>query len=205
LKKDIEKSCLGLQFINDLKPVKYKMIQGSLTTDRPESKKIDEVMPEENITEKEGVRNHYGFIAQEVKEALDKNNEFDFAGWCLADKNDPESMQSLRYESFIAPLCKAIQELSAEVQTLKTQNQKLLQKLNIVLEEEPVIEETIVEEPIVEEPIVEETIVEEPIIEEPIVEETIVEEPIIEEPIIEESTLEPIAEETIIEENVIQE
>jgi hypothetical protein len=37
----------------------------------------------------------------------------------LADKDDPNSIQGLRYSEFIAPLIKAIQELSQEVADLK--------------------------------------------------------------------------------------
>jgi hypothetical protein len=77
---------------------------------------------EEVVTPREGVRTHFGLIAQEVKAALPDG--LDFAGWCLADKDDPESTQSLGYTNFIAPMIKAIQELSAEVQALKAQLNK---------------------------------------------------------------------------------
>ena len=36
-----------------------------------------------------GARTHYGLVAQEVKAALDAAGAGDFAGWVLADRNDP--------------------------------------------------------------------------------------------------------------------
>ena len=54
----------------------------------------------------------HGLIAQEVKQTLDAVGigSTEFAGWCLTDKNNPDSTQSLRYSEFIAPIIKSIQE-----------------------------------------------------------------------------------------------
>ena len=38
----------------------------------------------------------------------------------LTDKDDPDSEQALRYDQFIAPLTKALQEALAEIESLKT-------------------------------------------------------------------------------------
>ena len=55
----------------------------------------------------------YGFIAQEVKAAMDTHNITDFAaGIRLNDGGD--NMQGISYEMFVMPLVKAIQELSAQ-------------------------------------------------------------------------------------------
>ena len=43
----------------------------------------------------------------------------DFGGWVLDDKDDSDSQQSLRYDQFIAPLTKALQEAIAEIESLK--------------------------------------------------------------------------------------
>lgn len=92
-KKDIEDSDLGLEFIESLRPVKYKFING-----------------------KSG-RTHYGLISQEVESTLpdfDKT-DMDFAGFCKDPKPDGDGYDySLRYTEFIAPMIKAIQELSAK-------------------------------------------------------------------------------------------
>ena len=61
---------------------------------------------------------YYGFIAQEVKEALDKHasdNDKEFSGW----KEGEDGMQHTSREMFVIPLIKAVQELSAQVTTLK--------------------------------------------------------------------------------------
>jgi hypothetical protein len=57
---------------------------------------------------------HYGFTAQEVERALE---EEEFAG---LDKSNPD-MWGLNYSELIAPLVRAVQELSAEITELKKQ------------------------------------------------------------------------------------
>jgi hypothetical protein len=94
-KENIITSDLGLDFINNLNPVKYNKIDGS--------------------------RTHYGLIAQEVKSVLDAAGVADFGGWVISDVADPEGQQALRYEEFISPLIKAVQELTARVKTLEEQ------------------------------------------------------------------------------------
>ena len=115
LKKDITNTTLGLNFINALRPVEYKW--------------------------KEGSRKHQGFIAQEVKTVLDAQDvAAEQAMWGLntikdgtkvivpvEDENgipqktevDNEERQSLRYTELIAPLVKAVQELTTRVAALE--------------------------------------------------------------------------------------
>jgi hypothetical protein len=91
-KKDVVDSDLGLDFINDLKPKKYKW--------------------------KEGKRPHYGLMAQEVKQII---GEKDFGGYIEDDKEDGSKFYGLRYTEFIAPMIKAIQELTEKVKSLESQ------------------------------------------------------------------------------------
>lgn len=121
LKTDIIDTPLGLDFIKSLRPVQYKW------------KKTD--------GGKDGVRDHQGLIAQEVKVVLDAQsgtNANEQAMWCdfsvdgeeeeLPSQDDPEVMvtmpaptdQALRYEELIAPMVKAIQELEARVASLES-------------------------------------------------------------------------------------
>lgn len=128
LKTDIEVSPLGLEFIESLRPVRYRWKVGNqevvkdedgngiVVGESPEGKPIFE------MKESPGVRLHYGFIAQEVKQILDDSGIEDFAGWVQSDLSDPESTQSLSYEQFIAPLARAIQQLSAKVKALEESN-----------------------------------------------------------------------------------
>ena len=127
-KTNITDSTLGLPFIKSLRPVSYKLKvsdkkivkqvyrdkDGNLADPMDDSANPAEVQ----TTVIAGTRTHWGLIAQEVKTAIDSAG-VDFAGWCLEDKTDSNSNQALRYEEFIAPLIKAVQELSAEVETLK--------------------------------------------------------------------------------------
>ena len=114
---------MGLTFINALQPRKFKKNEGGKT--------IDDSTVDENFIPtyigKAGSRYHYGLIAQEVEQTL-YNLDIDkstFAGWCLADVGDSTSTQSLRYEEFIAPMMKAIQELSNKVNILEARIQQL--------------------------------------------------------------------------------
>jgi hypothetical protein len=115
LKKDIIESNLGLEFINALNPVSYKWIIGGRKPIYDEETKS--FTSAEDVP---GTRTHYGFLAQEVKQALDTVAPGkDFSGWVLTDKDDPESEQALRYEEFISPIVKAIQELSVRLDALE--------------------------------------------------------------------------------------
>jgi hypothetical protein len=109
LKTNILESDLGLEFINLLNPVKYKFIEGG------------KEIVDGDIVSLPGVRTHYGLIAQEVKEVLDNSGIEDFAGWVNLDMSDEDSMQGLRYDQFISPLIKAVQELTARIQVLEEQ------------------------------------------------------------------------------------
>lgn len=107
-KNSISSSDLGLDFINSLNPVSYKYNVGGITYTPNEDGSHTE-------TPVAGVRKHYGLIAQEVKEALDLAGVEDFGGWV----NQADDTQALRYEEFIAPLIKAVQELTARVKAIE--------------------------------------------------------------------------------------
>ena len=61
----------------------------------------------------------YGFIAQEVKQALDDNNITDFAGWTNPSCED--DLQGVSYEMFVMPLVKSVQELTTMVKELQAE------------------------------------------------------------------------------------
>ena len=130
IKNSIEDSNLGLEFIEKLKPVSYyKNVSKKHPIEIPLEEGQDgepEVERDEDgnpiYTTTPGKRRHYGLIAQDVQESLtecgvDPSN---FSGWALVDPNDPNSEQSLAYIKFIAPMIKAIQELSAKVKELES-------------------------------------------------------------------------------------
>jgi len=123
-KTNITDSDLGLNFINLLRPVKYNNKYDPQIPEVDENNQpiLDEngnrvIKPGNGYT---GSRYHYGFIAQEVKSTLDQIGIGDtFSGWTLDDINDATSYQGLSYDKFIAPMAKAIQELSDMIKSLQ--------------------------------------------------------------------------------------
>lgn len=105
-KTDIKDTDLGLNFINNLRPV-------SFIYDKEEYRIHGDATVGETKTRVKFTRRHHGLIAQEVRALIDPDK---FAGWVLEDKNDPNSEQGLRYDEFIAPLIKAVQELTKRLE-----------------------------------------------------------------------------------------
>jgi hypothetical protein len=113
VKKDIADSTVGLAFINDLRPVTFNYRnKGDIPKEFHGYK--------EGSTEiyKYSTTNH-GFIAQEVKEVIDNHTEIadGFKMWDVRETGQQELAES----ALIPMLVKALQELSAEVETLKSQ------------------------------------------------------------------------------------
>jgi hypothetical protein len=111
LKTDVEESALGLEFLTRITPVSYKWVEGTGQEIDDHGNVLSEAIP--------GARPHYGFIAQDVKEAFLSCGVDDFAGWTLDDKDDPNSYQGLRYSELIAPIVKAVQELNQKIELLE--------------------------------------------------------------------------------------
>lgn len=117
----IEPTDLGLDFILNLDPVSYKWKNYSFDetiTDFYMDDKGNKLEKEKVITHnKEFNRKHYGMIAQDVVatcSGMDIDTK-DFAGIIY----DPDTDRyGLRYQEFIAPIVKAIQELNAKVDNL---------------------------------------------------------------------------------------
>jgi hypothetical protein len=78
-----------------------------------------------------GTKEHYGLIAQELKQTLDDLNvKFDGLG-----HDDDKDAYRVTYEELIAPIIKAIQEQQSQIESLKSENDELksiLQRNNIV-------------------------------------------------------------------------
>ena len=94
-KENIATSDLGLDFINKLTPRSYTKIYGT------------------------SGRTHYGLISQEVEKVITDSGKTtkEFGGIGISEGG----MYGLRYNQFLSPLIKAVQELSAEVETLKAE------------------------------------------------------------------------------------
>jgi hypothetical protein len=106
-----DKSCvrntiLGLDFICALRPVDFKW-------DYREN-----YIGVDDDGSKAGKRYHHGFIAQEVENIL-AQMKVDFGGYQDHSKSGGEDVKSLGYSEFIAPMIKAIQELSGKITKLE--------------------------------------------------------------------------------------
>ena len=110
-KKDIKDDTLGLEFINDLRPVTYKHKSPSEFPKEWSAYDADDKEP------MGGDKTIHGLIAQEVKQSLDNQGVDTFGGWSVGD----DGRQRISAEKMVMPLIKAVQELSAEVKSLKQQ------------------------------------------------------------------------------------
>jgi len=110
LKKNITDQTLGLDFINDLRTVKYKWkANGELDASDSQLAHLREEDDDGNIINYMNTSaTMYNFIAQEVKVALDTAGVSEFGGW----KEDHHGVQQVSREMFVIPLVKAVQELS---------------------------------------------------------------------------------------------
>ena len=109
-KQKIYNQELGLDFINDLRTVRFQWKPSN------EFPKEWNDYSEENNMDTDVIM--HGFIAQEVKSALDKHasdNDKKFSGW----KEGDDGMQHTSREMFVIPLIKAVQELTARVKELE--------------------------------------------------------------------------------------
>ena len=123
LKKNIVDQKLGLDFINDLRTVKYNWkSNGELDATDSQLAHLRKEDEDGNIINyMNTTATMHNFIAQEVKAALDKAGVSDFGGW----KKDQYGVQQVSREMFVIPLVKAVQELSAKNDALEARIKKL--------------------------------------------------------------------------------
>ena len=116
LKDNIQTDNLGLDFINELRTVTYNW-KASDKVDtslpgymHPDTTDFDKLSKDTSVTMN-------GLIAQEVKAALDKvgADASKYAVW----STDDDGIQRISESSFVMPLIKAVQELSAKVKALE--------------------------------------------------------------------------------------
>lgn len=150
-KSDIRDTTLGLDFISCLRPVDFKWdMRDDYIPEAPEMPEISEDLSDEekiaieeqfaldleewqqqnshSVLSKDGThkrnRFHHGLIAQEVKQVLDDMG-LDFGGYQDHTIAGGESVLTIGYDEFIAPLIKSIQELKVQIETLENRIQTL--------------------------------------------------------------------------------
>lgn len=128
-KRDIKEDVPGLAFINALKPITYTVDTRNLHAHLNKNSGIqnnkirsnDDNISDRSIDEA-GKVIHDGFVAQDVEAAARKLN-FEFSG---VDKpTTKDGLYGLRYDNFVVPLVKAVQELSKQNELLEQRIEQL--------------------------------------------------------------------------------
>lgn len=127
-KTDIVDTAFGLDFIKKLRAVDYRW---DLREDYRDPMPVDGNEQEwqtwvknnqlRNVVKdgsKKRARKHHGIIAQELKELMESSG-YDFGGLQDHSLDGGDDVLSVGYDEFIAPLIKAVQELSAKVEILE--------------------------------------------------------------------------------------
>jgi hypothetical protein len=111
-KADIRDTELGLDFIMSLRPVDYRwdMREDYITFNEATGK----VKRKKKDGSKKRTRFHHGFIAQELAEC-----GFDFGGLQDHSKAGGADVMTVGYDEMIAPLVKAVQELTKRIKELE--------------------------------------------------------------------------------------
>ncbi len=122
-KTDVKEDVIGLDFINQLRPVTYHFDTEKIMEHKGQTIPTD---LKNALADKNQIR-YTGFIAQEVDSVAQAVN-FDFSGVDKpnTDNENPDSYRDyygIRYAEFVVPLVKATQELSQKVEALEKANQ----------------------------------------------------------------------------------
>ena len=113
LKEDIQDEEVGLNFINDLRPVTFLWKKEK---DIPTNMKAYKEGSEKRTMN--GKYNH-GFIAQEVKEVIDNHNLKE--GFDMWSEDEADGRQRVGDASLMPIMVKAVQQLSTQVEELKNE------------------------------------------------------------------------------------
>jgi len=119
-KQDINENVPGLAFINSLRPVNYTVNVKGLNDFYRKATGSGKSMEQSEETANKIIYN--GFVAQEVELAAKELN-FQFSGVDVPETKD--GLYGLRYDNFISPMVKAMQELSAKNEELQSQINEL--------------------------------------------------------------------------------
>ncbi len=121
-KKDMKEDVKGLDFITRLKPVTYHLdvrsISGQLNENR--SKHVDKSSAAA-VEEKEKIV-FSGFIAQQVDQAA-REASYNFSG--INKPMGSTDIYGLRYDDFVVPLVKAMQQQQQSLAELKKKNEAI--------------------------------------------------------------------------------
>ncbi|HEY4290017.1 MAG TPA: tail fiber domain-containing protein [Puia sp.] len=130
-KKNIREDVKGLDFILRLKPVTYHLDMDMLNA-RSHPKGTVALSPAmQTAMTTSGQMVHSGFVAQDVEEAAMESG-FNFSGVDKPAKED--GLYGLRYEDFVVPLVKAVQEQQQQIEALQKGNVDLDRRIQRIQE-----------------------------------------------------------------------
>jgi hypothetical protein len=137
VKRNIRENVPGLAFIRKLRPVTYHLNVSAIRALEPTNptgndKSLSTVMSQQMAaayTAKEKIV-YTGFVAQEVEQAARSLN-YDFSGVDAPAGN--HGLYALRYEAFVVPLVKSVQELAAESNQLQSASASLEQAFEKIM------------------------------------------------------------------------
>ncbi|MDP4213488.1 MAG: tail fiber domain-containing protein [Bacteroidota bacterium] len=145
VKKNIRENIPGLSFIMKLRPVTYNLnisameaIERSGSNQKSSAAAGAEQMAAARAAKEQIV--YTGFIAQEVEQAARSVN-YDFNG--VDAPTNAQGLYALRYEAFVAPLVKSVQELDTESRQLKSASASLEQEFEKITQRLDALEKTI--------------------------------------------------------------
>lgn len=138
-KKNIQDNVPGLAFIKLLRPITYNLDINGVNSFSHDGKTSNTSATDQvAIRQKEKIT-YTGFVAQEVETAAKKVN-YDFSG--VAVPQNDKDLYGLRYSDFVAPLVKAVQDLSNTndslkllVDSLKTVEANLQSQVNNIVQQ----------------------------------------------------------------------
>ena len=116
-KTNVQENIPGLEFINALRPVSYKLDIQKLNAFS--GREIESKLNDLDAKAEAEIRT--GFIAQEVLKSSEALN-YQFSG--IYKPQHDQDHYSLRYAEFVVPLVKAVQELSEENEKLRAELHK---------------------------------------------------------------------------------
>jgi len=145
VKKNIRENIPGLSFIMKLRPVTYHLNVSAIETIERAGSKVKSLPAAESKqlaaarAEKEKIV-YTGFVAQEVEQAARSVN-YDFNG--VDAPTNSQSLYALRYEAFVVPLVKSVQELDTESSQLKSASASLEQEFEKITQRLDALEKKI--------------------------------------------------------------
>jgi len=124
-KSDVRDTVLGLDFITRLRPVDFRWdmrddyFDEVEETDPETGETVTRLVPVPKDGSRKRRRFHHGLIAQEVAQVLTETG-LDFGGYQDHNyKGNGEDVLTIGYSELIAPLIRAVQELTARVEALE--------------------------------------------------------------------------------------